>query len=193
MKRTKKLYGFILALLIIFLSIFIVVAPTFFSKDIARASVDEVIDFDLLLEGESKIELVFFGYSGCAKICTPRLQDLSKYYNSLNSQMRDKLSVVFLDISQPEDKNLPKDFAAHFHEDFKGIYLSNDNLRVYTKAFQVYFAQSLFDPQEFNHSSNLYLITKNKGIKKLRYIYNAYPFDFKQITLDIKDLMNESI
>ena len=64
-------------------------------------------------------------------------------------------------------------------------------MRDYTKEFEVYFSQSLFDKEEYNHTDNLYLVQKREGKKFIRYLYNTNPYNFKQIEIDIKELLNE--
>ena len=72
-----------------------------------------------------------------------------------------------------------------------GIYLNKIEIREYTRPFKVYFSQSLIDKNEFDHTANLYLVKREGKKKVLRYVYTTYPFDFKQIDLDIKELLNE--
>ena len=187
----RKIYALGILLLVIIISLLVVILPTFFTKGFSRISLQQKLELPLVLNDSKDIKLVFFGYSGCVDICTPRLQAISKFYNTLDEETKEKLGVEFLDISTPGDKTLPQSFASYFHKDFKGIYLEKTILREYTRAFNVYFAQSLMDTTEFDHTSNLYLIKKNKDTKELRFIYTAYPFDFKQIKLDIKELRNE--
>ena len=82
-------------------------------------------------------------------------------------------------------------FLIFFNKNFKGIYLEQNVLRDYTKVFSVFFSQSLIDKTEYDHTANLYLIKKDNNKKKIRYIYNAYPYDVKQIKIDIEELLNE--
>lgn len=187
----KKIFAFLLPAAVIGISIFIMILPTYFTKNVSRIVVHQELKLPLILNDKKDIKLVFFGYSGCVKICTPRLKEISKYYQGLDANTKKRMGVEFLDISQPHNKTLPNDFAKLFHEDFKGIYLDDATLREYTKSFKVYFSQSLFDETEYDHSSHLYLIKKDKDTKSLRFIYTAYPFDFKQIQLDIEELLNE--
>ena len=187
----NKLHAFFVLLLVVFISILIMILPTFFTKHVSRTVLKQEITLPLVLNGEKDITIVFFGYSGCVDICTPRLNSLATFYKSLDTSTKKRVGVEFLDISLPYDKALPSRFAKFFDEDFKGIYLNKNNFRVYTKAFNIYFAQSLSDETEYNHTSNIYLIKKSANKKEIRYVYGAYPYDFKQISIDIKGLLNE--
>ena len=187
----KKLYASLMLSSVVFISILVMVVPTFFTKGIARVSLNKELNLPLILSDDKDIKLLFFGYSGCSDICTPRLHSLDNFYKTLDKTLKNKIGVEFLDISTPYDKTLPARFAHFFNSEFKGLYLSANVLREYTRAFDVYFAQSLSDKTEYDHTSHLYLLKKKNGKKELRYIYNSYPYDFNQIELDIKELLNE--
>jgi len=187
----KKLYASLILFSIASISVLIMLAPTFFTKGVSRVSLNQELQLPLILNDTKDIKLIFFGYAGCVNVCTPRLQDLALFYETLGENTKKRVGVEFLDISVPQDIKLPNQFAQYFHKDFKGVYLDELIMREYTKAFRVYFSQSLLDKTEFDHSSNLYLVTKDKDKKSLRYIYTSYPFDFKQIKLDIEELLHE--
>ncbi|NOQ30440.1 MAG: hypothetical protein GQ570_04875 [Helicobacteraceae bacterium] len=178
-------------LAVILISVAITILPTFFTTGISRVELKQEFDLPLVLNDKKEIKLIFFGYSGCIDICTPRLISIAKFYSSLSPELKQHVGVEFLDISTPEDKTLPTQFAQYFNSDFKGIYLPKDVLRNYTKIFSVYFSKSLLDETEYDHSSHLYIVKRTGDKKELRYIYNSYPFDFKQIKLDIEELLNE--
>ena len=187
----QKVYASIIFSLIISISILVMIIPSFFTKGISRISLNQELHLPLILDDTKEIQLLFFGYTGCVNVCTPRLQELSAFYNILDAKTKAKVGVAFLDISAPEDKKHPDNFAKHFNKEFKGIFLTPETLREYTKAFRVYFSKSLTEKTEFDHSSNLYLVKKQDNTKNLRYIYTAHPFDFKQIKLDIEELLHE--
>ena len=189
--RSRKIYTIILPLLVILVSILVMIIPTFLTTGVSRITTSKEINLPLILNDEKDIKLIFFGYSGCSDICTPRLLSIAKFYRTLNKEIKNRVGVEFLDISIPNDETLPKRFAEFFNPSFKGIYLSKDTLRDYTKEFKVFFSQSLIDKTEYDHTVNLYLVKKENNKKILRYIYNAFPFDYKQIKLDIKELLNE--
>ena len=96
-----------------------------------------------------------------------------------------------MDLSIPEEKNLPDDFAKAFHEKFEGVFLNKDIIRTYTKVFSVYFSTSMLDSSEVDHTAHLYLVKRGEKGKQLRFIYTAFPYDLKQIQSDIQELMNE--
>jgi len=187
----KKIYAGLMILSVILVSILIMIIPTFFTNGISRISLNKEINLPLILNDTKDIKLVFFGYSGCSDICTPRLYSISEVYNDLDKESQKRVGVEFLDISVPSDYTLPSRFAQYFNPDFKGIFLNEKVLREYTRAFDVYFSQSLSDAMEYDHTANLYLVKKTNNTKELRYVYSSYPYDLQQINLDIKELLNE--
>lgn len=186
-----KLHPIVVLLFVVLVSVVIVILPTFLTEGVSRVTLEKKIELPLVADSQKDIIVAFFGYSGCIDICTPRLQALARYYKSLDPKLRQRVGVEFLDISQPGDKTLPSRFARHFHNEFKGIYLSQEILHNYTRAFDIYYAQSLSDKMEFDHTSNIYIVKRDGDVKVIRYIYSAYPYDFEKITSDIKGLINE--
>ncbi len=186
-----KLLSASMIILVVAVSILIMIIPTFFTKGISRVAMNKEVNLPLILNDDKDVKLLFFGYSGCTDICTPRLQSLDKFYETLDAETRQRVGVEFLDISIPNDSELPSRFAEFFNPNFKGIYLQNSVLREYTKLFDVYFSQSLIDTTEYDHTTNIYIVKKSQNKKELRYIYNSYPYDFKQISSDIRGLLNE--
>ena len=183
--------GILMIFLVLLVSVIVVIVPTFFTKGVSRVVLHKEINLPLILNDNKDIKLLFFGYSGCADICTPRLYMIDKLYKRLDKESKKRVGFEFLDISVPFDEELPQRFASFFNNEFKGIYLEKDILRSYTKAFDVYFSPSLMDKSSFDHTAHLYLLKRTESRKEIRYIYNAYPYDIEQIIKDIKELIDE--
>lgn len=183
--------AFILIFLVLMTSVSIMIMPSFYTKGISRIELKQDLILELVCEDKQDIELVFFGYAGCMDICTPRLENLGKWYDTLSEQTKKHVRIKFLDLSVPHDRTLPDSFAKVFHPDFKGVFLDDDILRTYTKTFSVYFARSLIDDSQMDHTAHLYLVKKDEKGKQLRYIYTAFPYDFSQIQSDIQGLIHE--
>lgn len=187
----RKLLSASILLLVVLVSVLIMIIPTFFTKGISRVSLNKEISLPLILNDNKEVKLLFFGYSGCTDICTPRLYSIDEFYKSIDKSIRLKVGVEFLDISIPNDTSLPSRFAEFFNPEFKGIYLPKEVLRDYTREFDVFFSRSLIDDTEYDHTSHIYLVKRTKDKKEIRYVYSSYPYDFKQMNLDIKGLLNE--
>jgi protein SCO1 len=187
----QRLLGAILALFVVLSSVAVMLAPTVFTKGVSRIESKKSFELSHILSENRDVEIVFFGYSGCKDICSPRLESLGRFYNGADAELKKHFGLVFVDISSPEDKELPQRFAKYFHKDFRGVYLDKVVLREYTKAFDVFYAEQLMDSLEYDHTANLYIVKKENNMKEIRYVYTAYPYDFKQIQLDLEELVNE--
>lgn len=187
----RNVYAALMVLLILFVSAAVMVVPTFFTNGVSRVSMHKNIDLPLVLNDAKDIKLLFFGYSGCDDICTPRLYSLAEFFKTLDDETLERVGVEFLDISVPSDETMPSRFAKFFNSNFDGIYLNKEIVRNYTKEFNVYFSKSITDQERYEHTAHLYLLKKHNGNKQIRYVYSSYPYDFKQISLDIKELLYE--
>jgi protein SCO1/2 len=187
----RKLLGVFLLVLALLVSFGVMFAPTLFTKNVSRIEINQNFELERILSDEKKVELLFFGYAGCADICSPRLASLAAFYEGLAPKTKSALGLRFIDISSPGDKTLSQRFAEYFHKDFVGVYLEGGSLREYTKLFGVFFAPSLSEAMEFDHTAHLYLVGKKGNVKKIHYVYSAYPYDFSQIQQDIEELINE--
>jgi len=187
----KKIYGALLLASVLLVSILVTTLPTFFTKGVSRVSMQREFNLPLALNDEKDVKILFFGYSGCTDVCAPRLFSINKFYKTLDEKLKKRVGVEFVDISTPQDESLPSRFAKFFNDDFKGIRLKRDTIREYTKKFNVFFSKSLMNDGEYDHTANLYLVTRFQGKKTIRFAYNAYPYDFKQIKLDLQELTNE--
>ena len=187
----KKIYAFALLFLIVLISTLIVILPTFFTKGVSRMELHKEINLPLLLNDDQDVKIVFFGYSGCVDVCTPRLHAVSALYDDLSMDVKKRVGVDFLDVSSPQNKKLPSDFAKLFNKEFNGVYLDDGMARVYAREFNVYFSKGLIDKTEYDHTSNLYLIKRRANKKEIRYVYSSFPYDLRQIQIDIEELLHE--
>lgn len=187
----KKLLAVILFITTIFTSILIVIAPSFASKTLTYVERHQELKLDHVLDAQEDIELIFFGYAGCLHICTPRLYNIKQWYETLSPQDQKRITLKFFDLSIPLDPQTPDIFVKGFHPNFKGVYLHKNTIRNYTKVFSVYFAKSLLDETEIDHSAYLYITKRTKGVKELRAVYTTYPYDFAYLSTKIKELLDE--
>lgn len=185
----ERFIGFGLFLILFLTSLLIVIFPSFSDNKTIRITLDKDTELPYLLNLPKEVTLVFFGYSGCHDICTPRLGLLGDFYDSLEPALKKNVGILFFDIGALTDRRMAQNFASFFHPDFDGIALSESELRNYTKAFGVSFAPSLTKESEWEHSAMLYLVHKKQNKTTIKYIYNTYPYNFKTITQDIKELL----
>lgn len=166
---------------------------TFSNTTEGKIIIDQPIEADYLKDSESKIYLVFFGYVGCTKVCTPILQQIGELYGSpMFTPIRSKVGIRFINLLPDIPLNQIQDFAQSFHPDIKGIYLDSKNLMELDRKLGVFFADSLLEDGEIDHSDHIYLITVDaKGDVILKNIYSTHPINENLIVHDIQKLLNE--
>lgn len=190
---TSKIYKTI-AIVLIFA--FFITAPLFqsfiFSSNTQGAiKIDKEIDMDFI-KSDKKIVLIFFGYVGCADICTPILEKFSTLYNSREfDNFRNEIDVYFVNL-KPEIEVFQADlFAKYFNDDFKGVYLSRRELLNIDRTFGLFFSKDLNNETELNHTDYIYLIHNSKEKKLLKSIYSNHPLNNQKLISDIISLQSK--
>jgi protein SCO1/2 len=137
----------------------------------------------------NKFLFVFFGYVGCADVCTPRLEELSTIYQELKYNNNIDIDTAFINLIYLQDPELPQLFASIFHKDFEGFYLNNDKIQKLQNEFKIYNSPSLVSQGDWDHTSFLFLLEKEIDGYYLKRIYTYVPFDKQKI---IKDILGKS-
>lgn len=158
----------------------------FFSQSFQGAMVIEKEVKADFIKSDKKFVLLFFGYFGCRDVCTPILEEMSKMYESKEfEEIKESVDFVFVNLTPEVEAFQPDLFAKYFNNTFKGVYLSKSELFSMDRKFELYFARSLSDNSELNHTDNLYLIENNPKTKVLKSIYSTHPLKRKKLIDDI--------
>ncbi len=157
----------------------------FSTKSGGRIEVNKEVECDYI-KSDKKYLLLFFGYFGCADVCTPLLYTLNNLYVSKEFEdLKEDVDVVFINLTPEVKEFLPDLFAKFFNKKFQGIYLSkNDILRI-DRSFELFFARGLSDETELGHTDYVYLIENNLDSKILKNIYVTHPLKAKMLIDDI--------
>jgi len=133
------------------------------------------------------LKLLYFGYVGCTKICTPILQNLDTFYRSNNMDgYRNDVEVVFVNLTPDVLPQQAVDFAKAFNPSFQGIYLNKYDLMRLDHDLRIFFSDSLTDETEINHSDFLYMVKRmSDGKYILLNIYSTHPLNEKIILKDL--------
>ncbi|MDD5373055.1 MAG: SCO family protein [Sulfurimonas sp.] len=138
------------------------------------------------IKSDKKFVLLFFGYFGCRDVCTPIMQEMAKLYESKEfEEVKDSVDFLFVNLTPEVEEFQPDLFAKYFNKNFKGVYLSKRELFAIDRNFELYFARSLNDETELNHTDNIYLIQNDKESKVLKSIYSTHPLKIKKLIDDI--------
>jgi protein SCO1/2 len=166
----------------------------FFSKQTAgKIIINQPIDAPYIKHTKKDLTLVFFGYVGCVRICTPILHQLDDFYDSSSFKiLKPFVGVSFVNLMPEIGMDQPQAFAESFNHDFEGIYITQKELMNIDREFSVFFSKSLSDKGEIDHSDHLYLIERQKsGIVILKNIYTTHPINRSLIVEDIRKLLSE--
>lgn len=160
----------------------------FFSTQVqGKIVVNRPIDAPYLQDGTQQLQLVFFGYVGCTKVCTPILQEMSSFYNSESfASLKPYVAFTFVNLMPEVESDQPQTFAESFNRDFRGVYLTQRQLMNIDRDFSLFFSKSISEAGEINHSDYLYLVHRDKnGALKLINIYMTHPLRQEMLIEDI--------
>lgn len=181
----------------IFFIILLIVLPLlqallFSQHTSGKIEVDQPLNAPYLKNSSKDLSLVFFGYVGCTKVCTPILHQLNGFYDSPEfAPLKPFVGLSFVNLMPEVMPDQPTAFAKSFNSDFEGIYLEQNELMGIDREFNLFFSKSLSNPTEIDHSDHIYLIERKNGIVILKYIYTTHPINKSLIIEDIKRLLKE--
>ena len=159
-----------------------------FSKS-AKGSleIDKEVNIPFIREHKPNV-ILFFGYYGCADVCTPILESLSMMYNSDNfASIKESTDIIFVNLTPEVEEFQPQLFAQYFHESFIGVYLTKVELQQIDRAFGVFYSKSLTEQNGLNHTDHIYYIT-NSEKQILKNIYPSHPLNRKKLIDDIIEI-----
>lgn len=187
----KKIVLFIILIVMGSVALPLLLSLMFSSQSDGRIVVNKPIEASYLdPTSEGGVKLVYFGYVGCTKICTPILENLDAFYRSKNMDgYRKDVEIVFVNLTPHVSPEQAVDFAKAFNPAFHGIYLNKHDLMRLDRDLGIFFSDSLTDETEINHSDFLYMIKKiSDGKYKLLYIYPTHPLNENVIVKDLNTM-----
>lgn len=190
---TKRYKAYAIFILILFFSAVPFAQSLFFSGNSKGAiKVEREVKADFI-KSDKKFILLFFGYFGCSDVCTPIMQEMARLYESKEfEEVKDSVDFLFVNLTPEVEEFQPDLFAKYFNKNFKGVYLSKSELFSMDRNFELYFARSLKDDTELNHTDNIYLIQNSEEAKVLKSIYSTHPLKIKKLIDDIIQLKKVS-
>lgn len=183
-----------IAFFILLLVVIPLVQMLFFAQQTTgKIVVNQPVNASYLQHSEKDLTLVFFGYVGCTKVCTPILYKLNDFYNSAAFvPLKPFVGFFFVNLTPEMAPDQPKLFAQSFNSDFEGVYLNQKELMGIDRDFTLSFSKSLMNKGEIDHSDYLYLIQRQKSGKiVLKNIYTSHPLNNDMIIADIIKLLKE--
>ncbi len=190
----KKIILAVVFFIILLMAIPLFQAFLFTHQTSGKIIVEKQVDNSFFKHPSKNLSLVFFGYVGCTKVCTPILYQLDSFYDSAEfSPLKPFVGVSFVNLMPDVQPDQPKAFAQSFNPNFEGIYLEQKELMGIDREFNLFFSKSLSEPSEIDHSDHLYLIEQKNGVVVLKYIYSTHPINRELIISDIKRTLSEKL
>lgn len=183
----KKIFP-VLLIIVLFLGIIPLMQSFIFQETTdGKLELNKKVEISFLPKSDNRISLVFFGYFGCTDVCTPVLKDLSRIYNSNEFyEYKKRVDVYFVNLLDDVYDFEPDVFAKYFNKDFKGIYLTKKEIMNIDRGFGLYFAPSLANPAQLDHTSFIYMVLKEDNGYILKKSYITTPINKKELIKDIK-------
>ncbi|PHM17412.1 MAG: hypothetical protein CJD30_06495 [Sulfuricurvum sp. PD_MW2] len=173
-----SLITFMLSLLFVFPFL-----GTFFSGNSRGTAFENNTISPFFLQNEnSHIVFVYFGYVGCAKICTPSLEEISSAYRNLKD-VEPRLKLYFVNLDPTQSSDGPDIFAKAFNEEFQGVYATQQQIEELSRAYNLAITGR---ENEMGHTSSLFMFVKRPSGYVLKNIYATHPYPIKQIMIDLQ-------
>lgn len=163
-------------------------AQTIPSPSANLKSYEKEIRAEYLKNGKKEYMLVFYGYVGCTKICSPVLDNLNRFYSSKAfAPYEPYVDLVFVNLMPELSAEQPDQFAKSFNKEFRGVYLGEEELSLIDKELRLFFTKRTDESYEIDHSDHVYLIRQDSnGSLKLINIFHTHPFMPEVVINDLK-------
>lgn len=193
MKMNKKIIFAILFFTLFLMLLPLLLTGLFSNQKSGKIEVNQKIEASYLTSTK-EFMLVYFGYVGCTRICTPILHNLNSLYRSTSFLgLEEKVDFCFVNLKEEVEYFQPAMFAKAFNPEFKGYYLTRKEIMSIDREFNLYFSRTLGDDHEIDHSDYLYLVQRQpNGALILRSIYSTHPINDHAIMNDIHALQREA-
>jgi protein SCO1/2 len=186
----RKLPSFILVTLAFSMSLSLL-----FAQDVKGKSLfEKPINAKYLDVGKKEYMLVFYGYVGCVKVCSPVLDNLNRFYSSDSFiKFEPFVDLIFVNLLPKLSQEQPDQYAKSFNPKFIGVYLTQKELKGIDKELNLYFSNRADDLFELDHSDHIYLIKREKnGNLTLINTYTTHPLNQTLIVDDLSEYTRAS-
>lgn len=141
------------------------------------------VDFPFLKGERSDVVVVYFGYVGCSRVCTPALNDLADIYREAGvREFKPTLSVWFVNMTPQMDPLSVQSWAEHFDKGFKSYAPNEAELQKMVHTLNLVYTRL---GVEAEHMPYAYLLQKKGKGYELVYIYTSSPYNRDLILQDI--------
>lgn len=173
----KKVFIFLISILVLILLFFYLEKNKTYGFFVENERLKSI--FEDKKEFNEKYLFIYFGYLKCKTFC-PSSIGLMKQIS--DNQKTNDINFVFISLDKKNDsKEKLDEYQKNFDTRFY-FYISNEKIATdLIEIFKIQFSENFFEKNPTHHSSNLYLVHKNKT----KYI--IYPSNYTEVTKIIND------
>jgi len=155
---------------------------------------EKPINAKYLNVGKKDYMIVFYGYVGCTKVCSPILYNLNRFYSSDSfSKFEPFVDFIFVNLLPNVSNELPDQFAKSFNPKFSGVYLTQKEISGIDKELHLYLDNRANEPFDIDHSDHIYLIKREKNGKFILInTYTTHPLNQSLILDDLSEYISVS-
>lgn len=187
MKPMMKTFSGIVLILVAFAVIASLAFPSLSDpRHAGRSERHVTVDFPFLKNEKSELLLVYFGYVGCIRVCSPALDELAVIRRALQSRgLKHVPDIWFVNMTPQLDSLSVKSWVEHFDKNFRSYTPTASELDNMVHTLGLIYTQMGIKAE---HMPYLYLIRKKGESYELVYIYTSSPYNHQLIFKDIGEL-----
>jgi len=142
--------------------------------------------FSFLKDEKARLVLIYFGYVGCTRVCTPALSDLAQIYRLRKIASADHPPALwFINMTPQMDSAAVQSWAEHFDPDFKSYAPSETELQRIAQTLNLIYTNL---GVESEHMPYAYLAQKTDNGYEVVYIYTSSPYNRNVMLKDMEAL-----
>lgn len=187
MKRTIKTLSGVVLIVMGFGLIAALAFPSLSDSAHAGRSEKKIpLPFSFLKDEKAPLLLIYFGYVGCTRVCTPALNDLAQIYRlRKTSHSAPPPALWFVNMTPKMDSAAVQSWAEHFDPDFKSYAPSESELQGISQTLNLVYTNLGVTAE---HMPYAYLAQKTDNGYELVYIYTSSPYNRTVMLKDMEAL-----
>lgn len=144
-----------------------------------------IIESDwIFANSDNELEIVFFGYVGCATVCPKSMAKLADVMGELEqSGNAPSIGILFADIDLRRKSDVVEKYARQFSDRIRGVVIPEKGYPQLVNDFALRLKRSGGNPQTIYHTDHFFVLQKGaEGWMIRRVLSNDIPSsDFKEI------------
>ena len=173
----NKLLSSFLLVLLMGIPVLMVVGASYFNPSHSY----DVVNDQFLSESENDIEILFFGFVGCASVCPSSLSMLATLLESQNkfkSSARVGATFVDINLSGAVDETQVENYSRLFSDKIRGINPDEKDLEKMKREFSLRITSNRRSEEMITHTDHYFVLARSSdGWKVVRVLENSSSAD----------------